>query len=124
MVVPLTHAQSVTYTQVSAGRDFSVLLKSNGTAVAFGNNEFGQLQQPAVEHGQWITQVSAGHRRTMYLLNIGGAVAFGHNTFRVGSYYAQVSAGGCHCLLLRRDGRPETKGAVRFWSEPELNNLE
>ena len=40
----------VTYTQVSLGRDHYVLLRSDGTAVAFGSNNESQCDIPVLPH--------------------------------------------------------------------------
>ena len=117
-------SEGVTYSQVSAGRNFSVLLKSDGTAVGFGNNHHGQLRPPEIAQKEWIAQVSAGDRRTAYLLNTGRVVSVGHNSFRAECHYTQVSAGGLHCLFLRSDGYPESERDLSIPREPFLTNLQ
>ena len=50
MAVPAL-ALGITYTFASAGRDHIVLLRSDGTAVAIGDNRHGQCNLPALAPG-------------------------------------------------------------------------
>ena len=52
----------VMYTQVSAGLRHSVLLRSDGSAVAFGQWDHGACNVPALRDGTSYSQVSAGVR--------------------------------------------------------------
>ena len=63
---------------VSAGASHTVGLKSNGTVVAAGNDDFGKLD---VEQWQDIIDVSAGWGYTIGLKSDGTVVATGDNTF-------------------------------------------
>lgn len=63
---------------VSAGASHTVGLKSNGTVVAAGNDDFGKLD---VEQWQDIIDVSAGRGYTIGLKSDGTVVATGDNTF-------------------------------------------
>ena len=72
--------KGVSYAQVSAGRDHTVLLRSDGTAVAFGLNDDGQCNLPLLEEGVSYTQVSAGRYRTVLLRCDGRVVACGKNS--------------------------------------------
>ena len=70
----------VVYDQVSAGCfQHSVLLRSDGTAVAFGTNRYGQCDIPPLEEGVKYVQVSAGEHHTVLLRSDGTAVACGEN---------------------------------------------
>ena len=57
----------------------SILLKSDGTAAAFGSNSYDQCNIPGPP--EWIsyTQVAAGCEYTVLLKSDGTAVAFGEN---------------------------------------------
>ena len=64
---------------VAAGVAHSVLLRSDGKAVAFGDNWAGQCDVPALEKGATYTQVAAGAFHTVLLRSDGTAVACGMN---------------------------------------------
>ena len=102
----------MSYTQVSAGGDHTVLLRSDGTALACGNNEDGQCNIPPLDDGISYTQISAGNVHTVFLRNDGTAVACGANDdeqcnipiLDEGISYNEVSAGDLHTVLLQSDG--------------------
>eukprot|EP00438_Fugacium_kawagutii_P033996 Skav211211 [mRNA] locus=scaffold934:85694:86911:- [translate_table: standard] len=99
------------YTQVAAGGMHTVLLRSDGSAVACGSNSLGQCDIPPLGDGVTYAQV-AGNAHTVLLRSDGSAVACGYNENRQcdipplddGLTYTQVSAGGIHTVLLRSDG--------------------
>ena len=62
-----------------AGGRHTVLLRSDGVAVAFGLDDIGQCRIPALEAGVSYTQVAAGRGYTVLLRSDGAAVAFGLN---------------------------------------------
>ena len=68
------------YTHVAAGDQHTVLLRSNGTAVATGANGCGQCNIPTLEPGLSYTDVSAGGKHTVLLRSDGTAVACGDNS--------------------------------------------
>ena len=65
----------------AAGCEHSVLLKSDGTVVAFGDNSEGRCEIPALAEGATYTQVAAGMDHTVLLVNDGTAIACGWNEF-------------------------------------------
>ncbi|PRC57396.1 hypothetical protein C6A85_21595, partial [Mycobacterium sp. ITM-2017-0098] len=65
----------VTYTRVAAGEYTTVLLRSDGTAVAVGSNGSGQLNIPQPPTGVVYTQVSASRFNTMLLSSTSAAPA-------------------------------------------------
>ena len=62
---------------MSAGYEHTVLLRSDGSAVAFGANDDGQCDLPPLEDGVRYLQVSAGDFHTVLLRTDGKAVACG-----------------------------------------------
>eukprot|EP00435_Cladocopium_sp_Y103_P012985 s1226_g3.t1 len=90
----------------------TVLLLSDGCAVAIGHNGHGQCNIPALEDGMTYTQISAGRSHTVLLRSDGNAVAIGFNgdgrcdipPLDEGITYTQISAGDMHTVLLRSDG--------------------
>ena len=104
----------VTYTQVAAGHYHTVLLKSNGTAIAFGEGRIGCLRIPELEEGVSYTQVAAGLYHTVLLRSDGRAVAIQEvadsqpacaiPTLETDVTYTQVAAGRSHTVLLKSDG--------------------
>ena len=109
---PKTQMQGQEYTQVSAGTSHTVLLRSDGQAVACGLGLDGRTTIPAAKKGCSYTQVSAGDEHTVLLCSDGTAVAYGENSGRhspkEGISYTQVSAGRNCTMLLRSDGTAET----------------
>ncbi|CAK0805031.1 unnamed protein product [Prorocentrum cordatum] len=97
---------------VAAGFVHTVLLRSDGAAVAFGRNDRGQCNVPALDGGLSYTQVAAGFFHTVLLKSDGTAVAFGQNDFGQcnapaldgGLNYTQVATENAHTVLLRSDG--------------------
>ena len=102
----------LTYTQVAAGSYHTVLLRSDGSAVAWGDNTVGQCNLPFLYRGLTYTQVAAGGRNTVLLRSDGMAVACGGDIGRWwniralegGLVYTYVAATRCSAVLLRSDG--------------------
>ena len=107
-------------TMECAGELHTVLLRSDGEAVACGANFHGHCRIPPLEEGISYTQVSAGGSHTVLLRSDGQAVACGanfHGQYSVppldeGLSYSQVSAGGKHTVLLRSDGQAVACGLL------------
>jgi len=89
------------------------LLRSDGQAVACGENLDGQCDIPPLDEGLSYSQVSARRSHTVLLRSDGQAVACGSNRhgqcsippLDEGLSYSQVSAGRLHTVLLRSDGQ-------------------
>ena len=64
-------------TQVSAGKEHTVFLRSDGSAVASGRDLHGQGRIPPLRKRMTYTQVSAGGDHTVLLQSDGTAVAVG-----------------------------------------------
>ena len=69
----------MSYTQVSAGSGHSVLLRSDGIAVAVGQNDEGQCNIPLLEDGMSYTDVLAGGLHTLLFRSDGQVVVCGRN---------------------------------------------
>ena len=90
----------------------TVLLRSDGCAVACGMNADGQCNIPLLGEGLSYTQVCAGYRQTWLLKSDGSVIGCGDTKYRVldlptlddGVFYMQVSAGQSHAVLLQSDG--------------------
>ena len=104
----------------AAGVWHTVLLNSAGTAAAFGANDSGQCNIPALPDGVIYTQAAAGRFHTVLLKSDGTAAAVGGNAFgqcnipalpeRI-SYTQVAAAKGLHTVLLRSDGTAVAFGA-------------
>ena len=108
--------EGVTYTQVSAGESLTVLLRSDGTAIACGTDSGAEVIIPALEEGVTYTQVSTSGDLTILLRSDGTAISFGEDisipVLEEGVTYTQVSAGQHHALLHRSDGTAVAGGQV------------
>ncbi|MCW2938151.1 MAG: chromosome condensation regulator, partial [Actinomycetia bacterium] len=117
-------------TQIAGGAGHSVAVRSDGTAVAWGSNNAGQLGDgtttnrttPVPVSGlTGVTQVSAGGEYSLAVRSNGGVVAWGYNAYgQLGdgtttrssipvtvsglTNIARVSAGDYHGVALRTDG--------------------
>ena len=109
----------ITYTHAAAGHCHTVLLKSDGTAVAFGDafpvSAVERFEIPPLPTGVIYTQAAAGLYHTVLLRSDGTAVAFGGArdanrtqcqipSLPAGVTYTQVAAGHSHTVLLKSDG--------------------
>eukprot|EP00969_Alexandrium_andersonii_P135992 6016924-Alexandrium_andersonii.AAC.1 len=63
----------------AAGKEHTVLLRADGSAVACGSVGDGRCDLPALAEGQTYVQVAAGMGHTVLLCDDGSAVACGHN---------------------------------------------
>jgi hypothetical protein len=98
-------AQGSVTPMVAAGGGYTAGLKSDGTVVAMGDNEYGQC-----DVGNWtgIIQVAAGGGYTVGLKADGTVVAVGSNSYGqcdVGNWtdIVQIAAGEDHTVLLKAD---------------------
>ena len=95
-------------TTVSAGNAHSLVLKSDGTVVAFGANWSGQSDVPSGLSN--VIAVAAGDSHSLALKADGTVVAWGANDKGQTNVPAglnnvtAISAGGLHNLALKSDG--------------------
>ena len=101
---------------ISAGREQTVGLKSDGTVVAVGNNSYEKCN---VENWTNIISVATGYEQTVGLKSDGTVVAIGYN------YYGQcnveewdnivaISAGEYHTVGLKSDGTVVAVGSNEY----------
>ena len=98
---------------IEAGKYHTVGLKSDGTVVAVGDNEYGQCD---VSDWTDIIAVAAGELHTVGLKADGTVVAVGRNNYtqiNVSglSDVVQIAAGGLHTVALKADGSVVSIGA-------------
>ncbi|MFN8227846.1 MAG: Ig-like domain-containing protein [Mycobacterium sp.] len=100
------------YTQAATGLEHTVLLRSDGTVVAIGDNTYGQTDIPALPPTLTNTSIAAGDYNTILVRSDGTAVSVGDNTYGqndipelpAGLSYTQADGGGGFTVLLRSDG--------------------
>ena len=119
------------YTQITAGSDHTCGLRSDGTVVCWGSNEYGQLRVPPDER---FTAVAAGGAHTCGLRTDGTTICWGYR-LPSGEYVSVLSGpnhrppfpaederltaievGGNHTCGLRTDG-----GAVCWNTRSEFS---
>ena len=100
----------VRYVQISAGHAHSVALRSDGVAVAWGQNSYGQTTLPTVPPGVTVLQVQAGTYATLLRLSNGTIVGSGLPAYATapqlppGLIYRRLWGGSGHVVALRSDG--------------------
>ena len=121
----------------AAGQFHTVVLTSEGRAVAFGSSQFGQCSVPELPAGVRYVGCGAGCEHTVLLTSDGRAVVFGRLSttslawegtrpavpeLPEGVRYVACAAGSFHTVLLRSDGRAVAFGGHRYGqcSVPEL----
>lgn len=101
---------------ISTSDYHSLVLRQDGTVVAWGNNEFDQACVPANLYD--VTAIAAGAYHSLALRNDGMLVAWGSNTYgqlsiptNLGKVQA-IAAGKAHSLALRPDGSVAAWGGI------------
>src|SRR5262245_4826753 len=65
---------------IAAGNRHSVALKSDGSVVAWGEDDYGQIDVP-IEAQSGVIAIAAGFRNSVALKSDGSVVAWGDNTY-------------------------------------------
>jgi hypothetical protein len=91
---------------ITAGREHSLALRSDGSVVGWGNNFEGQATPP---EGKDFVAISAGGDHSLALKSDGSIVGWGWNndgqtTPPDGNDFVAVAAGSKHSLALKSDG--------------------
>ena len=101
----------------AAARTHAVLLREDGTAVAWGHNGAGECAVPLLPEGTRYVDCAAGGSHTLLVRSDGAAVAFGHNGAQqcdlpavVEARYVACAAAWTHSVLLRDDGQAVAVG--------------
>ena len=68
------------FAEVAAGGSHAIALRSNGSAVAWGANNYGQCNVPALPPGLTYVEVAAGGGHTVARRGSGSVGAWGDNT--------------------------------------------
>ena len=100
----------------AAGSFHTVLLKSAGTASAFGDNDNGQCNISVLPEGVTYTQAAAGRFHTVMLKSDGTAEAFGDNNYGQCNIPALPASEGIR-YIRSDDQRPPTILNIQFASE-------
>jgi len=108
--------------QIAAGIEHTVALKTDGTVVAWGSNDFGQSTVPVGLTG--ITAIAAGRWHTVALKSDGTVVTWGDNTvFDQTTVPAgltgvvSIAAGNYYTVALK------SNGTVVAWGGQLVNNV-
>ena len=92
------------FTQLTAGTNYTCGLRTEGTAVCWGEDRYGQSTPP----GGTLTGLTTGDTHACGLRANGTAVCWGSNFVGEatvpGGTFTQLSAGGPHTCALRQDG--------------------
>lgn len=101
------------YASVSAGENHTCALRTDGSAVCWGRDDYGQASPPA---GARFLQVSAGGLHTCGILTDRSLACWGFNVYGQrnhpgGNDFTQVAAGFLHTCAIRTDGSLACWGA-------------
>ncbi|HTF88369.1 MAG TPA: hypothetical protein VK843_08165 [Planctomycetota bacterium] len=109
----------VRYVDVEASFHHSIALRSDGTAVAWGQNNFGQCNLPALPAGMTYVDASVGQFSTLVLRSDGVLLGCGAPqggilnvpTLPAGVTYTSIDAGFYHAVAMCSDG------SVQMWGD-------
>jgi hypothetical protein len=98
---------------VASGASHALALRSDGTIVAWGNNDRGQLNVPSLRRGLHYVAIAAAYTISAALVSDGSARFWGLNAGEItatlptpppGRSYTKIATGDRHALILRDDG--------------------
>jgi len=122
--MPSDPALPIKATQITAGAYHSLALKSDGTVVAWGRNDFGQANVP--EGLSDVIAIAAGYYHSLALKSDGTVVAWGYNGHGQTnvpeglSDVKAIAAGGYHSIALKSDGTVVAWGSYYYVGKKEL----
>ena len=87
-------------------QEFGLALKSDGSIVGWGDNDYGQATPPA---GNNFIAIAAGNLHSLALKSDGSIVGWGYNAYGgatppTGNNFIAIAAGTLHSLALKSDG--------------------
>src|SRR5262245_14271435 len=100
------------FVEVAAGGGDTVVRRSDGTVVAWGDNKYGECNVPALPAGVSYVQVAAGGGHTVARRSDGAVVAWGYNytgqcnvpALPAGVACVEGAARGLHAVARLSDG--------------------
>ncbi|MGB3967431.1 MAG: hypothetical protein WBO45_11945, partial [Planctomycetota bacterium] len=108
----------LTYVRVLAGDGHSLAVRSDGTIVMWGANNYGQLNVPTFPAGTSVVSLATGYAHSVAVLSDGSTVGWGLPAYSAtgiptltaqqianGVGFADVAVGANHLLALYTDGR-------------------
>jgi len=98
--------ENAQFQAIAAGAYHSLALKSDGSIVGWGDNDYGQATPPS---GNDFVAIAAGGDHSLALKSDGSIVGWGHNhdgqaTPPAGNDFVAIATGGDHSLALKSDG--------------------
>ena len=108
----------VSATQIAAGWQFAVAVKSDGTVSAWGSNAKGKATPPVGLAN--VIQAAAGKQHALAVRSDGSVVCWGSNDYGQANFPAnltgvtQVSAGDLHSVALKSDGTVIARGSNTY----------
>ena len=128
-ILPPALPPGMVYTRVEAAEGRSLLIRSDGAAIAFGFARY-ETMVPDLPPGLRYTRVTGGSFHTVFLRSDGMALATGCNicgqcdipALPVGLTYTHVTAGLWFTVILRSDGAAVSCGAWA-WTGPRFPPL-
>jgi len=106
MVLDSGELASHNFTAIASGFNYNIALKSDGSIVGWGDNEFGQATPPT---GNDFVAISSSVEYSLALKSDGSIVGWGQNWYGethppAGNDFVAIAAGWCHGLSLKSDG--------------------
>jgi hypothetical protein len=110
------------YVEVAAGEKHTVSRRSDGSVIAWGRNDYGQNNVPALPPSLSYVEIAAGDSHTVARRSDGSVVAWGDNQYGQtnvpalppGLSYVEVAAGHGHTVARRSDGSVVAWGDNRY----------